>query len=315
MVAFSTNAGKRKGLDSDRNGPWASTGGTNNPYRSTAVIFSPRIPMNTSTSTHDGSMNWKDCQTRLHTILKSCSTSSSSYQDDPILEDIVTISTLPNDKSYTTQALQQKVLSNSSYGDTIYASIQEEISNISTHVRDESTMTTHLETQLQNLHRTTAELQNQHKTVREQIHQYKQQIQQFKKTIDAAESTAATTRQERLMTVPRLQQQLSLYAAMTGIKWDYIEQENHSNQNQGHLMLIGEMVRQHIVVVKKLKSLCMTMTSRNFFYKMLSQWVRSLMLFFFLAIDSNTVGHRIFHRKIRCADFRLMVAWMMRTIP
>ena len=78
------------------------------------------------------------------------------------------------------------------------------------------------------------DLQTQCDTLQAQIQEATLVTQSYQAQIDEAEQTVEMARQERSLKVPRLQQQISLYATMTGIKWDY----DHPSG-----VLAGEMVR------------------------------------------------------------------------
>jgi uncharacterized protein involved in exopolysaccharide biosynthesis len=194
---------------------------------SRAVIFSPRI--------RNDVVHWSDCQSRLQEILKSCN-STSLYRDDPFLEDVATISAHPELKT-----LQSQLSRNVSQAKQAHSSIVQEISHLTKRFQDESSTITSLEEKFQTLSMQSNDLSQQCAALQEQMHEVTLQTQSYRARIDAAEATVELARRERGRQVPRLQQQISLYATMTGIKWDYAA-ENEVVPDQ--FVLVGEVVRE-----------------------------------------------------------------------
>jgi uncharacterized protein involved in exopolysaccharide biosynthesis len=193
---------------------------------SRAVIFSPRIA-------NDG-MHWGDCQSRLQDIMKSCN-SASLYRDDPFLEDLATIAAHPELKT-----LQSQLSRNVTQAKQAHSSIVQKISHLKKRFQDESSTITSLEEKFQSLSMQSNDLSQQYAALQEQIQEATAQSESYRARIDAAESTVEMARRDRGRQVPRLQQQISLYATMTGIKWDYAAE---NDADRGRIVLVGEMVR------------------------------------------------------------------------
>lgn len=214
MVFMSKN--KRKGHDE-------STDVSMNMSRS--VVFSPRTGAATTTSS-----NWMDCKGRLDSIWKLCNS-----ENDPVLDDVATISTNRN-KSFS-QQLQNKL----SAGDAVHQALERQISATNLRLQDESAAAVALRGQFQTLVRHADFIQQQVAAAEQQGLKLAQETAKYRDIADAEGEIMELTRQQRAKQVPRLQQQLSLYATMTGIKWDFEAQE----QMMENHCLVGEVVRGH----------------------------------------------------------------------
>jgi hypothetical protein len=184
---------------------------------SRSVVFSPR---NTTSS------NWTDCKGRLDSILQQCSCS----QNDPVLDDISEISTLRGKRF--PEILQSKL----EKGDVVHQKLQSQIAATNLHLRDESAAATSLREQWQKLVRHADFIQQQKLASEQQCAKLASEKAPFQKLANQEREIMELTRQQRAKQVPRLQQQISLYAAMTGIKWDFEAQE-HAGE-----YLVGEVV-------------------------------------------------------------------------
>ena len=71
----------------------------------------------------------------------------------------------------------------------------------------------------------------------DQQHELRQQIADCQHQIETAMAGLSAVQEDKLVAVPRLRHQLSLYAACTGVKWDF-----GGNDTQQQQVLAGEMV-------------------------------------------------------------------------
>lgn len=193
-----------------------------------AVIFSPRIPSH---------VHWGDCQSRLQEILKSCN-SASLYRDDPFLEDVATIAAHPELKT-----VRHQLSHNVTRAKQAHSAIVTEISHLTEHFQNESSTISSLEEKFHSMSLQSQDLSQECAALQEQIREATLQTQSYQARIDAAEETVELARRERGHQVPRLQQQISLYANMTGIKWYY---DATDAEDRDHIVLVGEVVRVHV---------------------------------------------------------------------
>jgi gas vesicle protein len=185
----------------------------------TAVIFSPRIPNNSNT------VNWTQCKNRLHTLLRQYDDTNDSNADT-VLDDIATISTqYVKGNAYDVQYTKKLQVA-----DQIVTTIETDVSNIMKQVQNVTSIVSSLEEKYNTLKNYTMNIQNEidhcnelQQTHYNHIENYRHMIEQYQNDID-------TTTELIYQKVPRLQQHISLYVSMTGIKWKYTD-DNHSNSN------------------------------------------------------------------------------------
>lgn len=210
MVMMRNSANKRKGHDNE----------TSHDALSRAVVFSPR-----HSSTNSG--NWMDCRGRLDSIMQLC-----TLENDPILDDLVTLSTLRG-KGFS-QQLQSKL----QQGDAFRNTLRQQIAEANLKLQDESAAAATLREQWQKLVRHAELIKQQNFTLEQKVMKLEKETSKYQELADAEREIMEVTRQQRAKQVPRLQQQLSLYATMTGIKWDFVAQEQMDGK-----CLVGEVVR------------------------------------------------------------------------
>lgn len=202
----------------------------------TTVVYSPR-----------NANSWTQCKNRLHTLLlqyndvTGTNGANSSNTSDPVMDDIATIST---------QTMKRTVLdvpqsSKLQKADEIILTMESDIQHITQQVQNVSTIVSSLQAQYDKLQMYYTTMQNEMETLQLQQQLHQNQIQKYQSIIEKCEYDIGTTKQSMYKTVPRLQQNISLYVSMTGIKWKY-DNNNNDDDINGHedekLALRGEIV-------------------------------------------------------------------------
>lgn len=223
MVIKSSSKNKRKGDHDTDLSSFSSY--------SRSVVFSPR---NTSISTISSTIKddaWTETKSHLNSILELCHSDDKNLLEEIAVTKAMRESTFPANVQTTLDKaadLQRK--------------LQAQISQVNLHLQDESTAVAALQEQLQKIleHSNFLERASQETVTHSQ--QLENEIDEYKRIIGTEENSKCSVEAQRKLQVPRLQQQISLYASMTGIKWDFEEQEKlQAEQIDTHL--VGQVVR------------------------------------------------------------------------
>ena len=221
-----------------------TTNSTNNTNTFATVVYSPR----NSNAAH----NWTQCKNRLHTLLQHYINDNIGIdymnQQDPVMDDIATISTHSMMKR---TILDLPLLSKLQKADQIVSTIESDIQQIMKQVQNVSTVVSTLQSQYDVLQTDGTNTLDEIHLLQQQQHQHEQHIQQYRTTIARYQQEFASTKQSMYHNVPRLQHMISLYVTMTGIKWKYDDNVNdahpyggsNNNNADGVVTLTGEIVR------------------------------------------------------------------------
>lgn len=228
------HATKRKNEDDDLSSA-AAPNGTSTTFHhrppTTAVVYSPRNG-NSSSAT---SINWNHCQSRLRTLLQQ-------YDTDPIMDDIATISTLSIKQTVFDEPQSSKL----QQANNIVNIMEAEIQQIMTQVQNVSTVVSSLQQQYDTLRECYETSQCDMNDLQQQQQRHATQIQHYQSTIQQLEMETDQNQQNMYQTVPKLQQSLSLYGNMTGIKWKYDDGDDDDGccdgNEEGKVYLTGEIV-------------------------------------------------------------------------
>jgi flagellar biosynthesis chaperone FliJ len=200
----------------------------------TAVVYSPR-----------NAFNWTQCKNRLHTLLQQCNNNDNGIDGtdhDPVMDDIATISTHSMMKR---TVLDEPLSSKLQHADEIVSSMESDIQRIMQQVQNVSTLVSSLQSQYDTLQTYFTTTQHEiEKVLQPQQQHHQQQIQQYHNAIAQYEHDIQSAKQHNYQTVPRLQQNISLYVSMTGIKWKYddVGDDVLNHQEDGKVVLTGEIV-------------------------------------------------------------------------
>ena len=199
----SASKNKRKGDEEDR-------------FRR-AVVFTPR----------KAAILWEDCKQQLDSILRLPDNFSNNVAGMQILRDN-SFSNVFNAKKNQVKELRK--------------SIDQEIVAATQQIQQESAATEALRETFNKLVDEEKVLAEETRNVQAECGKLRQEIAKFQEIIENSQQQAEWTRRYRKSQVPRLQQQISLYATMTGIKWDFDVQDRHPG------VLVGEVVRNNSFV-------------------------------------------------------------------
>ena len=235
---------KRKKEDDDDRSPSSAstysnhhqhaTGSQPNMMNTTAVVYSPRNVSSNAT------LSWTQCKTHLHTMLQQY----GNDNDDPILEDIATISTQSSNNSMKRSLLDVPVALKIQTANDMVSSMESEMEQITTQVQNVSTIVSSLQSQYDTLLSYYTTQQYEMEELQQQQQRYENQIQLYQHSLQQHQRDTEVTHQDLYHSVPRLQHMISLYVSMTGIKWKYDENENRNhNSEDGTVALTGEIVR------------------------------------------------------------------------
>jgi len=123
--------------------------------------------------------------------------------------------------------------------------LTEQITQKSQHLQSESAAAASLREQHATLLRHGQFLEQQRTELQQQSHTLRRDIGQLQQLQISEQEYMELVHKQRQYEVPRLQQQISLYAACTGVKWDFVAQENSSNGN----LIAGNVVRIFYVLL------------------------------------------------------------------
>ena len=170
----------------------------------------------------DVNHQWTECQSRLNAIVMLCTNDESGGTDnDPVLNDVATIATLR--RNTWVDHVQTQLAT----ADSLHSTLQAQIAATQRNLHDESVAASALSEQWDQLQRHAQTVQQQRDALQAQVHQLTLETDTFQHVTATQHRFLHSTRLQRAQQVPRLQQQLSLYATMTGIKWDFEAQEQY----------------------------------------------------------------------------------------
>lgn len=225
---------KRKGDDADVSALSAS-------LSRVAVVFSPRNPNAAATAHPPYQAAELACKSRLQSLLQSLSSSHDDDRDDPVLSGLNQAATARS------QSLPQQQKLQLAHAAAAQKQLASQIDEVRARLHRERTHAAALQQQQAQLRRRAAALGGERRQLRAQSQRLASEMDQWREQLQAEEEDHEEHLQEQChVTVPRLQYQISLYAAMTGIKWDYEAQEEYyadNNADGGNNMLVGLVVR------------------------------------------------------------------------
>ena len=199
---------------------------------SRAVVFSPRDPnaaFLSSTASAAATAKETACRKHLQSILQLIEKSqknSSNNDNDPVLSSVWQTTAVRH------RSLPQRLAQELDVAATARAQLATQIVQTRSQLQRQHHESTARQTQLQSLQQHATILTAERDQLRQQAHQLAREIQQFRQEMDAAQENMQQWQQQRRTKVPRLQYQISLYASMTGIRWDFAQQEQRLVQEE-----------------------------------------------------------------------------------
>jgi hypothetical protein len=130
-----------------------------------------------------------------------------------------------------------------SQGKTLQRKLEKQIDDESLKLRSESDAVAVLREKLQELTRQADWTKEQIEATNADTQKLAAEATRWKTIADAEQENMENTRIQGGRKAQRLQQQISLYASTTGIKWHYLEEEALKKNGEGSF-LIGEVVRR-----------------------------------------------------------------------
>ena len=273
MVIASSSKNKRKGDDSDVSSLSSS-------FSRSVSVFSPRNPNNaslySSSASNSSNPSLVACKTRLQSIRQLCQEQPKNGSNN---QDITAI--MAHIATMRTQTLPQTVTAKLEQADTIQRALRDRIAATQQKLQNESQQAALRRQQYEKLVRHGQFLQTQTAGLEQQCRQLRHEIGKFQENLVSEQEYLELVQQQRQHQVPRLQQQISLYATMTGIKWDFEAQEKEGDDAP---VLVGQVVR----TVRRTTNLCL-----NYFVSVHLQMeehgnrvvMRALLLVWFLTLN------------------------------
>ena len=213
-----------------------------------AVVFSPRDP-NASLFLSSTATTAKEtaCKQKLQSILQLVQSHSQSSDSDPVLSSLLQATAL-RDHWHPQRVAEQR-----DAAATAQLQLSQQISAARSHVQQQQQAATARHAQWQALRQQTDARKSERMQLLQQMQPLLQQMEQLRvpkrvrnvATAAASEQDGGVPQQQRRLQVPRLQYQISLFANITGIKWDFAAQERLAEQEDGGntCRLIGLVVR------------------------------------------------------------------------
>jgi hypothetical protein len=130
-----------------------------------------------------------------------------------------------------------------SQGKTLQRKLEKQIDDERLKLRSESDAVAVLREKLQELTRQADWTQEQIEATNADTQKLAAEATRWKAIADAEQENMENTRIQGGRKAQRLQQQISLYASTTGIKWHYLEEETLKKSGEGSF-LVGEVVRR-----------------------------------------------------------------------
>jgi hypothetical protein len=226
------NKNKRKGSDIDH---------SLLPETRSVVVISPHA-MNSSSNSNRMLL---ECKSRFDYILQLC---NSDANDEAAHHDANSMAAarfmLEKLQQKTSIAQDAEFRAKLARGDALHQALQQQIAATQVRVHNESNAAAALVEQHETLLRNARDVQQQMAAVDQQRAVLSKETEQFRYIADTECATSiSSTRRQRAHQVPRLQQQLSLYATITGIKWDFAAAQEESSNS-----LVGEAVRTPVFI-------------------------------------------------------------------
>lgn len=117
------------------------------------------------------------------------------------------------------------------------------------HAQANATVAT-LKTELERLNGEYDDLRRQTQSVQQETEELDAEREAFRTFVLDNAQKIQETRQQRKYTLPRMQQQFSLYATMTGIKWDFDAQIENRNVLAGEVRVPSQSTMRHFYIHK-----------------------------------------------------------------
>ena len=213
---------------------------------SRAVVFSPRDPNAAFLSSTVATAKETTCRKHLQSILQLIETTKSQNNSDDSDPVLVTVSQATTVRS---QSLPQRLAQELNVAAAARQQLSTQIAQTRSQLQRQHHESTALQTQLQALQQQYKKMSTERNQLLQQSHQVLSEMKQFRQQMAASQENLQQVQQERGIHVPRLQYQISLYASMTGVRWDFAQQEQRLAQEDGGggggetNWLIGVLVR------------------------------------------------------------------------
>lgn len=186
---------------------------------------------------------WIETKSRLNSILELCQSEGGSGDgDDDLLNDIAATKTM---RDRTFPANLQNALEKATI---LQSKLEARIGQVNLHLQDESAAAAALEEQMKKIVEDNKLLERQSQESVTHSQQLQNEIDEYNRIIQEQENTKELVEAQRKIQVPRLQQQISLYANITRIKWDFVQQEKLQQDQMIDTHLVGQVVRAYICV-------------------------------------------------------------------
>jgi hypothetical protein len=191
-----------------------------------AVVFSPHNASNSNSS------EWTNHLNAVSTLL-------SHKESDVYLQELQMYQTVRS------RTMEENLTNKLEQAAAVQRQIEHQIDQTQAKMQDESVAASMLNEELEKMHRHAAFVQQQGRALDERCRALAKETAELVAATEHENGCTELTKHERQLQVPRLQQQLSLYATMTGIKWDFDKQEELENSEEGGeaAYLIGSVVR------------------------------------------------------------------------
>jgi len=241
MVIASSSKNKRKGDDSDVSSSLSSS------FSRSVSVFSPRNPNNASlysSSSNSSNPSLMACKSRLQSIRQLCQEQPKNNNNN---QDITAI--MSHIATMRTQTLPQTVTAKLERADTIQRALHDRIAATQQKLQNESQQAALRRQQYEKLVRHGQFLQTQTAGLEQQGRQLRHEIGLYQGNLVSEQEYLELVQRQRQHQVPRLQQQISLYATMTGIKWDFEAQEKEGDDAP---VLVGQVVRSLLCAVRRI---------------------------------------------------------------
>jgi hypothetical protein len=183
------------------------------------------------TSSQQDSKLIQECNSRMESIMRLCNT-------EPSVLGGVDQMFLRHETTFADQ-FERKL----SQGKTLQRKLEKQIDDESLKLRSESDAVAVLRERLQELTRQADWTKEQIEATNADTQKLAAEATRWKTIADAEQENMENTRIQGGRKAQRLQQQISLYASTTGIKWHYLEEEALKKNGEGSF-LIGEVVRR-----------------------------------------------------------------------
>jgi septal ring factor EnvC (AmiA/AmiB activator) len=159
---------------------------------------------------------WEACQSKLAALRESLSAESNDAEDD-------LIAYLTDLKSRNTQA-ENKIMQTEKEALEIQARLDSQTSEALAACHEESEFLFHLQSELSQRKADRDTLAQELQEYDDEIYSVRDEIAGYKQEISLQLEDAESLEGLRKIQVPRMQQQISLYAMCTGIKWDFAQE-------------------------------------------------------------------------------------------